>query len=89
MIREVFEETGIDVSKARGGFVFSYHRENPGEGDNYFVDIYRFVTDFTEEDVVLQPEENTQFEIADTGRIRQYAEEGIFLHYESIKRVFY
>ena len=37
--REILEETGLDVTNAEGGFLFSYHRENPGEGDNYFVDI--------------------------------------------------
>ena len=36
-IREVKEETGLDVSSFEGGFVFSYTRENPEEGDNYFV----------------------------------------------------
>ena len=46
--REVLEETGLDVTNADGGYVFSYKRENPDEGDNYFVDIYRFVMDFDE-----------------------------------------
>lgn len=35
--REILEETGLDVNGAKGGFLFSYHRENPSEGDNYFV----------------------------------------------------
>ena len=30
---------------AEGGYLFTYKRENPGEGDNYFVDVYRFVMD--------------------------------------------
>ena len=38
VLREVREETGLDVSGAEGGYVFTYKRENPGEGDNYFVD---------------------------------------------------
>ena len=46
VIREVKEETGLDVSNADGGYLFDYHRENPGEGDNYFVDVYRFQMDF-------------------------------------------
>ena len=50
--REVLEETGLDVSNADGGFVFTYHRENPGKGDNYFVDVYHFVMDFDENDVI-------------------------------------
>ena len=43
--REVKEETGLDVTNAEGGFLFSYHRENPGEGDNYFVDVYKYHMD--------------------------------------------
>ena len=38
VLREVKEETGLDVSGAQGGYLFTYKRENPGEGDNYFVD---------------------------------------------------
>ena len=30
--REVREETGLDISNAEGGYVFTYKRENPGEG---------------------------------------------------------
>ena len=51
VIREVKEETGLDVSNADGGYLFDYHRENPGEGDNYFVDVYRFQMDFDESDL--------------------------------------
>lgn len=86
--REIKEETGLDVSAAEGGFMFSYHRENPGEGDNYFVDVYRFVMDFTEEDVTMQQEETTGFKIVDYDEIKKLAEQGIFLHYDSIKRAF-
>ena len=28
--REVLEETGLDVKEAEGGYVFTYHSENPG-----------------------------------------------------------
>jgi len=34
VLREVKEETGLDVSTAREGYLFTYKRENPGEGDN-------------------------------------------------------
>ena len=44
--REVLEETGLDVTKGKEEYLFTYHRENPGEGDNYFVDVYRFTLDF-------------------------------------------
>lgn len=88
VIREVKEETGLDVSQAEGGYMFSYHRENPGEGDNYFVDIYRFVLDFDESDLALQEEETLGYKLATAEEIRALAEQGIFLHYDSIKDVF-
>ena len=88
VIREVREETGIDVRRAEGGYVFSYHRENPGKGDNYFVDIYKFRLDFTEEDVTIQADEATDFRLATHEEIKKLADEGIFLHYDSIKQVF-
>ena len=86
--REVFEETGLDVSNAEGGYIFSYHRENPGEGDNYFVDIYRFVMDFDESELHLQAAETLGYRLASPDEIRELGEQGIFLHYDSIKRVF-
>lgn len=86
--REVLEETGIDVSNAEGGYMFSYHRENPGKGDNYFVDIYRFVMDFDEKDIKIQTEEALDFKIATHEEIKELAAQGIFLHYDSIKQVF-
>lgn len=68
-------------------FTFN-HRENPGEGDNYFVDVYRFEKDFKEEDLHLQTEETAGYKIATADEIKALADEGIFLHYDSIKRVF-
>ena len=87
--REVLEETGLDVANADGGYVFTYKRENPGEGDNYFVDVYRYEMDVAEKDVCLQEEETDGFMFADLEQIQKLAEEGIFLHYDSIKEVFY
>ena len=88
VLREVKEETGLDVSGFEGGYVFSYKRENPGEGDNYFVDIYRFTGEFTEKDLCLQEDETAGWQLATVEQIEEYARQGIFLHYESIKRVF-
>ena len=88
LVREVKEETGLDVSNAEGGYVFTYKRENPGEGDNYFVDVYRFVLDIDETDLKLQTEETDGYMFATKQEIESFAKEGIFLHYDSIKRVF-
>lgn len=86
--REVKEETGLDVSNAEGGFLFTYHRENPGEGDNYFVDVYRYVMDVNESDIHLQEEETDGFRFATAEEIKELADKGIFLHYDSIKQAF-
>ena len=86
--REVLEETGLDVEGAEGGYAFTYHRENPGEGDNYFVDVYRFVMDFNEEDVKIREDEADGFMLATAEEIGKLGEEGIFLHYSSIQEVF-
>lgn len=88
VIREVKEETGLDVSKAKGGFLFDYHRENPGEGDNYFVDVYLFELDFTEEDLDFQEKEIAGYALASLEEIKELADQGIFLHYDSIKKAF-
>ena len=73
---------------AEGGYIFTYKRENPGEGDNYFVDVYRFVMDVDEKDLKLQKEETDGYMFATAEQIKAFAEEDKFLHYESIKRVF-
>lgn len=86
--REVLEETGIDVSGCEDGYLFTYQRENPEEKNNYFVDVYRFIVDFQEEDVQLQEEEAAGFLIADRTEIEKLAAKGIFLHYDSIKQAF-
>ena len=88
VLREVKEETGLDVSDWDGGFLFTYHRENPGKGDNYFVDLYRFEMDFDESDVKLQYAETKDFMITDLEQIEEFANQGIFLHYDSIKEAF-
>ena len=86
--REIKEETGLDVSGFEGGYLFSYKRENPGEGDNYFVDIYRFKGDFSEDDLVMQENETDGYMFATVEDIKAFAEQGIFLHYDSIKKAF-
>lgn len=86
--REVLEETGLDVSGCEDGYLFTYRRDNPDEGDNYFVDVYRFVLDFAEEDVHMQEAETAGFRMAEKSEIESLAEQGIFLHYDSIKQAF-
>lgn len=86
--REVREETGLDISNAEGGYVFTYKRENPGEGDNYFVDCYLFTLPFAPEQVKIRPDEALEYKLATLEEIQELAQQGIFLHYDSIKDVF-
>ena len=86
--REVREETGLDISNAEGGYVFTYKRENPGEGDNYFVDCYLFTLPFAPEQVKIRPNEALEYKLATLEEIQELAQQGIFLHYDSIKDVF-
>lgn len=85
--REVLEETGLDVSAVPGEPLLTYHRENPGEGDNYFVDCYRFTMNFTAGDVKIRPDEALEFKLATLDEIKALAAQGIFLHYDSIRPV--
>ena len=73
---------------ADGGYLFTYKRENPGEGDNYFVDVYRFIMDIDEKDLHLQAEETDGYMFATLEQIKTFAAEGKFLHYDSIKAAF-
>lgn len=86
--REVKEETGLDVRNAEGGYAFTYKRVNPDGGDNYFVDVYRFVMDIDEKDVSFQEAEIDGHMFATREQIESFAKEGKFLHYDSIKQVF-
>ena len=70
--REVKEETGLDVRNAEGGYLFTYKRENPGEGDNYFVDVYRFVMDIDENDVSFQEAEIDGYMFATKEQIEDF-----------------
>ena len=88
VVREVREETGLDLTEVPGEVICSYRRDNPEERDNYFVDVFRFTFDFAPEDIVLQEEETAGFRIVPAEEIQKLGAEGIFLHYNSIKEVF-
>ncbi|MGM9948131.1 NUDIX hydrolase [Floccifex sp.] len=86
IVREVKEETGLDVSHAKGGLVFTYHRENIEEGDNYFVDVYKFILDFDESDLQIQKEEALGYKICTKEELEPLKD--TFLHYYSIEKAF-
>lgn len=89
MKRELSEETGLVVDDMTQFYQFTYHRENPGQGDNYFVDVYLIQKDFDESDIHIQESEVADYRLATADEIREIADQGIFLHYDSIKKIFY
>jgi len=93
VLREVKEETGLDVSSCEYELSHSYSREsddgvNVITGDNYIVDTYTFFYDFDESEVKCQEEETDGFMTATAEQIAELGRQGIFLHYNSIKSVF-
>ncbi|MCD7826122.1 MAG: NUDIX domain-containing protein [Clostridiaceae bacterium] len=88
VLREIKEETGLDVSGWDGGFLFDYRRDNPKEKDNYFVDVYRFEGEFGDADIHLQESETEAYMFATLEQIQAFAGQGVFLHYHSIQKAF-
>ncbi|MFR9000349.1 MAG: NUDIX domain-containing protein [Anaerobutyricum soehngenii] len=87
--REVKEETGSGC--AQGGrriSVLLIREKTRAKGDNYFVDVYRFVMDIDENDVSFQEAEIDGYMFATKEQIEGFAAEGKFLHYDSIKQAF-
>ena len=85
-MREVKEETGIDVSNAGGGYVFTYQRINPEEKNNYFVDIYHFKFDFQLSDVTLNTRESIDCRCVSLDELVAMNNEDEFLHFERIMK---
>lgn len=89
ILREAREETGLDLSRAAGGCVYTYSNVDLARGDNYFVDIYHFHMDFTERDISLQKSEAIGFRIVPFAEITKINESGHFLHYARILEAFH
>ena len=88
IIREIKEENGSEECLFVDSYAFSYKRINPEEKNNYFVDIYKFILDFDDKDIKVQDKEVSEFSIATIDEVKQYAKQGIFLHYDSIRQIF-
>lgn len=86
-IREVTEETGLDVAKAEAELVFTYKQKDPHDKNNYFVDIYKFKMDFDENDVNFQEKEILGFALATKEEIVEYEKRDGFLHYKRIENL--
>ena len=88
VIREIVEETGLDIAKVKTKLVYSYRNDGEGEnGDNYFVDIYHFKGCFNKSSIKVNPDEVTEYRFVDESDIDTMKREEGFLHYERIKAV--
>ncbi|MDY6287202.1 MAG: NUDIX hydrolase [Lachnospiraceae bacterium] len=87
VIREVSEETGLDLSNASVTLLTTYRNDSPEEQNNYFTDIYEVRLSFGETDVHIQEEETEDFRICGADEIRRLGKEGKFLHYQRLEPV--
>ncbi len=85
VLREVREETGLDLSDAEIRLIDMYSNEDLARGDNYFVDIYHVFADFREEDVIIDRREASAFRLATFEEMGRLEEGGAFMHYRRIK----
>jgi len=86
VVREVGEETGLDVSGQELRPIWRYENVDLQRGDNYIVDIYHFHVDFSTDDVVLQKSEAVDCRLATWEEIGRLDKEGVFLHYTRVKQ---
>lgn len=82
--REVFEETGLDISLSRKELIYSYKNIDLKRGDNYFVDMYLIHADFDIEDVHIQEDEVLEWKMASLEEIGELEKSDGFLHYKRI-----
>ena len=85
VLREIVEETGIDIAKHKGKLIYSYKNEDTESGDNYFVDIYHFKGCFNKSIIRVNPNEVIDYRFVDEDDMELLKEEEGFLHYERIK----
>ena len=80
-LREAREETGLCLEPERAEYVFRF------SGAHYHCDVWRFVRDFKESDIVLQPGETCDFQLATPEDIRRLVAAGQFLDFEDVERI--
>ena len=86
VVREVREEVGLDVAGLPLEPVYTYTNVDAARGDNYIVDIYRFVLDVDESAVTLQDSEAIACRFATWDQICSLADQGVFLHFERLRK---
>ena len=85
-LREVAEETGLEIDKKKGKLIYSYRNEDVESGDNYFVDIYHFKGCFDKSKIKVNPDEVTDYRFVDEDDMEKLEKEEGFLHYERVRK---
>lgn len=80
-LREVKEETGLTLDPGRGELLFRF------SGEHYHCDVWHFRQELRLADVVLQPGETCDAQLADAATIRGLNAAGQFLDFEDLERV--
>ena len=80
-LREAREETGLCLDPEGGEYVFRF------SGAHYHCDVWRFVREFKESDIVLQPGETCDFRLAAPEDIRRLVAAGQFLDFEDVEHI--
>jgi len=80
-LREVREETGITLDPEKGRLVFRF------SGEHYHCDVWHFRQEIALAELVLQPGETCEAQLADAGTIRGIHAAGQFLDFEDLERV--
>ena len=85
-LREVAEETGLEIDEKKGKLIYSYRNEDAESGDNYFVDIYHFKGCFDKSKIKVKPDEVTDYRFVDEDDMEKLEKEEGFLHYERVRK---
>ena len=80
-LREAREETGLCLDPEEAEYLFRF------SGPHYHCDVWRFVLDFKESDIVLQPGETCDFQLAEPEDIRRLVAAGQFFDFEVVERI--
>ena len=86
IIREVREETGLDVADKTNDPIYRYVNVDLARGDNYIVNIYHFRLDFGTSDVTLQKSEAIDYRLVGWNDIEQLNQRDAFLHFGRIRQ---
>ncbi len=80
-LRELREETGLRLRPEQGALLLRF------AGEHYFCDVWRFLADFTLDDVTLRPGETDGKRLAGKEELRRLDEEGALFSFEDLRRI--